>query len=163
MEQKEKQMKITLAQALKEKNRLAGEIGRLWALIQSENSKREDKTRVADVAEMHRQVKLYTDKLVELKTKIGVANSGENLERIYRMEECKNELAMLSRVGTDESSVFQTLTDTTYKEFKKTVIFSASQILIWKQELQQECNRLQDEMDVFNASTRIDFETPLGR
>jgi hypothetical protein len=30
-----------------------------------------------------------------------------------------------------------------------------------QRELQLECNRLQDEMDAYNALTKIDFETPL--
>ena len=154
-------MKITLAQALKEKNRLAGEIARAWSWIESENSKREDIKRVVDVAETYKKIKLYTDKLVELKTKIGVANV-DNLERIYRMEECKSALARLDRINTDETSVFQKLTESTYKEFKRTVVYTASQILEMREQIQKECNRLQDEMDAFNAAVKIDFESPLG-
>ena len=155
-------MKITLAQALKEKNRLAGEIARAWALLQTENSKREDIRRVVDVEETYKKIKLYTEKLVELKAKIGVANAG-NLERIYRMDEYKSALAKLESINTDETSVFQRLTESTYKEFKRTVVFNASQILEMREQLQKECNRLQDEMDAFNASMKIDFESPLGR
>ena len=153
-------MKITLAQALKEKNRLAGEIARAWALLQTENSKREDIRRVVDVAETYNKIKLYTEKLVELKAKIGVANAG-NLERIYRMDEYKSALAKLESINTDETSVFQRLTESTYKEFKRTVVFNASQILEMREQLQKECNRLQDEMDAFNVATKIDFESPL--
>ena len=43
--------KITLAQALKEKNRIAGQIRVLWDGIQQENSRREDETRSIDVRE----------------------------------------------------------------------------------------------------------------
>ncbi|MBR4902266.1 MAG: hypothetical protein IKZ46_15110 [Victivallales bacterium] len=154
-------MKITLAQALKEKNRLAGEIARAWALLQTENSKREDIRRVVDVAETYNKIKLYTEKLVELKAKIGVANAG-NLERIYRMDEYKSALAKLESINTDETSVFQRLTESTYKEFKRTVVFNASQILEMREQLQKECNRLQDEMDAFNVATKIDFESPLS-
>ena len=154
-------MKITLAQALKEKNRLAGEIARAWALLQTENSKREDIRRVVDVAETYNKIKLYTEKLVELKAKIGVANAG-NLERIYRMDEYKSALAKLESINTDETSVFQRLTESTYKEFKRTVVFNASQILEMREQLQKECNRLQDEMDAFNVATKIDFESALS-
>ena len=154
-------MKITLAQALKEKNRLAGEIARAWSWIESENSKREDIKRVVDVEETYKKIKLYTEKLVELKAKIGVANAG-NLERIYRMDEYKSALAKLESINTDETSVFQRLTESTYKEFKRTVVFNASQILEMREQLQKECNRLQDEMDAFNVATKIDFESPLS-
>ena len=155
-------MKITLAQALKEKNRLAGEIQRLWAMVAKENSKREDFKRVIDVEATYQTLQLYTEKLIELKTKIGVANA-ENLDRIYRMEEFKNQLLKLANIGTDETTDVIRLTDTQYKELKRSVVFDAAKIWQLREQLQLECNRLQDEMDTFNATTRIEFETPLGR
>jgi hypothetical protein len=155
-------MQITLAQALKENNRIAGEIARAWNLIEGENSKREDIRRIADVKETYDKVMLYTEKLVELKSKIGVANA-ENLGRIYRMEECKSILSHLDDVSTDETSDFQKLTESNYKEFKKTVVFNATQIWELKQKFQKECNRLQDEMDAYNAAKTIDFDSPLEK
>ena len=154
-------MKITLAQALKEKNRLAGEIQRLWAMVAKENAKREDFKRVINVETTYQTLQHYTEKLVELKTKIGLANAG-NLENIYRMEECKNQLLKLSNIGTDESTDVVRLSDTQYKELKRTVIFDAAQLWQMREQLQQECNRLQDAMDTYNATTRINYETPLG-
>ena len=153
-------MKSRLAQALKEKNRLASEVERLWGLIIRENSKREDMTPAIDVAKTFELVQLYTEKLIELKTKIGQANAG-NLERIYRMDECKSRLRKLDMVNTDDSTDIQRLTDTQYRELKRNVVFSKTQILAMREELQLECNRLQDEMDEFNAKTTIDFESPL--
>ena len=154
-------MMISLAQALKEKNRIAGELAEAWRLIARENSKREDERRVTDLQELYKIIRLYTDKLIELKTKIGKANSG-NMERIYRMEECKHELSKIEQIDTDESSDFQKISDSEFKEYKRTVVFNSSIIWDWKQKLQQECNTLQDEMDTYNATTKIDFETPLG-
>ena len=153
-------MKIRLAQALKEKNRLASEVERLWGLIIRENSKREDLTSVIDVAKTYELVQFYTEKLIELKTKIGLANAG-NLQRIYRMDECKSQLSKLDMVNIDDSTDLQRLTDTQYRELKRKVVFSESQILAMREELQQECNRLQDEMDEFNATTTIEFDSPL--
>ena len=155
-------MMISLSQALKEKNRIAGELANAWRLIALENSMREDKRRVTDLQELYKTIRLYTEKLVELKTKIGLANAG-NLENIYRMEECKNELQKIERINTDESSDFQKISDSEFKEYKRTVVFNSSVIWDWQQKLQQECNKLQDEMDTYNATTKIDFETPLGR
>jgi hypothetical protein len=154
-------MMISLSQALKEKNRIAGELANAWRLIALENSMREDKRRVTDLEELYKTIRLYTEKLIELKTKIGLANAG-NLENIYRMEECKNELQKIERINTDESSDFQKISDSEFKEYKRTVVFNSSVIWDWKQKLQQECNRLQDEMDTYNATTKIDFETPLS-
>lgn len=153
---------MTLAQALKEKNRLAGELARNWSMIAHENSKREDASRVIDVAETYKKVQLYKENLTELKTKIGLANAG-NLERIYRLEECKNELNRLNSVRTDEASDFQPLGNGNFKEFKRSVVFTAAQIYEMREKVQQECNDIQDELDAYNAVTKIEFESPLGR
>ena len=67
-------MKITLAQALKEKKRLAGEITNMWNLVQRENSCWENHTRCIDIRETLETIGTYTEKLVELKTKIGKAD-----------------------------------------------------------------------------------------
>ena len=155
-------MKMTLAQALKEKNRLAGELARLWTMIARENSKREDAPRVIDVEEAYKKAQLFKGKLTELKTKIGLANAG-NLERIYRLEEAKNELNRLDDIRTDESSDFQPIGDSNFKEFKRTVVFTAAQVYAMREKVQQECNDIQDALDAYNASTRIDFDSPLAR
>ncbi len=155
-------MMMSLAQALKEKNRLAGELAQNWTMIARENSKREDVSRVIDVAETYKKVQLFREKLVELKAKIGLANAG-NLERIYRFEELKNELKRLEDIRTDETSDFQAISESNYKEFKRSVVFTAAQIYEMREKLQQECNSIQDELDVYNATTKIDFESPLGR
>ena len=155
-------MKIRLAQALKEKNRLASEVERLWGLIIRENSKREDLTPAIDVAKTFELVQLYTEKLIELKTKIGLANAGI-LERIYRMEECKSKLANLGMMNTDDSTEIQRLTDTQYRELRRNVVFDKTQVLTMREELQQECNCLQDVLDDYNASITIEFDSPLGK
>ncbi len=155
-------MKITLAQALKEKNRLAGELSKNWMMIARENSKREGISRVIDVAETYKLLQIYREKLVELKVKIGQANIG-NLERIYRLEECKSELARLESIKTNEDSDFQSIGNSTYKEFKRTVVFTAAQIYKMREKLQQECNEIQDELDDYNASTKIEFESPFTK
>lgn len=152
--------KITLAQALKEKNRIAGQIRVLWDGIQQENSRREDETRSIDVREALETVELYTGKLVELKTKIGLANAG-NLERIYRLEECKAKMAKLGGIGTDESTIYLEAYSTGGKEIIRNVVVTRKEIRDMQRELQLECNKLQDEMDAYNALTMIDFETPL--
>ena len=152
--------KITLAQALKEKNRIAGQIRVLWENIQQENSRREDETRSIDIREALETVELYTEKLVELKTKIGLANAG-NLGRIYRLEECKAKMAKLSGINTDEATVYLEAYSTGGKEIIRNVVVTRKEIRDMQRKLQLECNRLQDEMDAYNALTMIDFETPL--
>ncbi len=151
---------ITLAQALKEKNRISGEIRRLWEALQQENSRREDETRSIDIRETLKTIELYTEKLVELKTKIGLANAG-NLKHIYRMEECKGKLAKLADVNTDDAPFYLQVYSNNGKLISRNVVISKKEIREMQNRLQLECNKLQDEMDAYNALTKIDFETPL--
>ena len=151
--------KITLAQALKEKNRLAGEIRRLWGLFQSENSCMENHTRSIDVAKTLQTIEHYTAKLIELKTKIGKENAG-NLQNMYRLEEAKNRMAKLNETnGSDDDE--REYTRDTYHYVKRTAIFNEAKLLDMKRKLQIECNGLQDKLDAYNALHSIEFDTPL--
>ncbi|MBP5671013.1 MAG: hypothetical protein J6X49_01365 [Victivallales bacterium] len=150
---------ITLAQALKEKNRLAGEIRRLWGLFQHENSCLENHTRSIDVEKTLQTIEHYTAKLVELKTKIGTANAG-NLKNMYLLEEAKNRMAKLNETNANEDGDREYSHDS-YYYVKRTAIFNESKLLEMKRKLQLECNALQDKLDAYNALHKIEFNTPL--
>ncbi len=150
---------ITLAQALKEKNRIAGEIRRLWRLFQSENSCLENHTRSIDVEKTLQTIEHYTAKLVELKTKIGTANSG-NLKNIYLLEESKNRMAKLNETDASEDGEREYTRDTCHY-IQRTAVFNEAKMLEMKRKLQLECNALQDKLDEYNALHKIEFDTPL--
>ena len=151
---------ITLAQALKEKNRLAGELSRLWGLFQHENSCLEDHTRSIDVAKTLQTIEHYTAKLVELKTKVGAANAEGNLKNMYLLEEAKNRMAKLNATnGNEDGEREYTRDDCHY--VKRTAVFNEAKLLEMKHKLQLECNALQDKLDAYNALHRIEFDTPL--
>ena len=151
-------MKITLAQALKEKNRLAGEITNLWGLVQRENSCWENHTRCIDIRETLETIRIYTEKLIELKTKIGKANK-DNLENMYTLEEMKNRISKLDGLDTDEDVKYLGV----HEDIKmvRSSVVTASEVLKMKKELQLKCNRLQDALDAYNVRNTIDFDTPL--
>ena len=150
-------MKMSIAHALKEKNRLAKEIERLWSAIQSENSCLDTHKRTADVKKALETIKLYGTKLVELKTKIGNAYQGEMFRKIHLLDETKNRLAKLANTnGSEDPEV-----SSRGGKIKRTAVFNDEMLLAMQRQLQGEANRLQDEIDAFNASTKIDFETPL--
>jgi len=151
---------ITLAQALKEKNRLTGEIRRLWGLFQHENSCLENHTRSIDVEKTLQTIEHYTAKLVELKTKIGAANAAGNLKNMYLLEEAKNKMAKLNETNTNDDDEREYTRDT-YHYVKRTAVFNESKVLEMKRRLQIECNMLQDKLDAYNALHKIEFDTPL--
>ena len=150
---------ITLAQALKEKNRLAGEIRRLWGLFQLENSCEENHTRSIDMAQTLQTIEHYTAKLVELKTKIGTANAG-NLKNMYLLEEAKNRMAKLNETSGNEDSERE-YANNGYSYVKRSAVFNEARLNEMKRRLQIECNALQDKLDAYNALHKIEFDTPL--
>ena len=151
-------MKITLAQALKEKNRLAGEITNLWNLVQRENSCWDNHTRCIDIRQTLEMIETYTEKLIELKTKIGKANQG-NLENMYSLEELKSKISKLDGIDTDEDVKFVGVQGTI--KMVRSPDVTASEVLKMKKELQIRCNQLQDALDAYNVRNTIEFETPL--
>ena len=151
-------MKITLAQALKEKNRLAGEINHLWSLVQRENSCWDNHTRCIDIRETLETIGTYTEKLIELKTKIGKANK-DNLENMYSLEELKSKISKLDGMETEEDVKYMGVQGTV--KMVRSPDVTASEVLKMKKELQIRCNQLQDALDTYNVRNSIDFGTPL--
>ena len=151
-------MKMSIARALKEKNRLAAEIDRLWEIVQSENSCLETHTRTADVRKALQTIELYTSKLVEIKAKIGNANQPEQLRKMNLLDETKNRLAKIAATsGSEDPEIdFRNARRT-----ERTAVFDDEALLAMKRQLQLEANKLQDQLDAYNAVTQIDFETPL--
>lgn len=151
-------MMITLAQALKEKNRIVGEISRLWELVENENSCWESHTRSVDVKETMKTIEFLVQKLVELKTKIGKANEG-NLANMYALEECKSQMSRFSKLNTLEDVRYRGVNDD--KMEMRSAEITAQEVLQRNKTLQRQCNQLQDELDAYNATHKIEFETPL--
>ena len=150
-------MKISLAQALKEKSRLAGEITHLWQLFQNENSCLETHKRKIDVKQTLQTIDRYTAKLVELKTKISVANQGTHLRNMEQLAELKKQLNALSLVQGSEDPEF----DCKAQWIKRTAVFNEAALESMRKKLLRKIDLLQDQLDAHNAKTEIDFETPL--
>lgn len=151
-------MLITLAQALKEKNRITGELNKLWQLVQTENACWENRSRSIDVNETMQTIHSYTEKLIELKIKIGKANEG-NLKNMYALDEYKSQISKYNNVDTQEDIRY--LGENEERMLAKKCIISAGEVLKQVKTLQLKCNQLQDELDIYNATHKIDFDTPL--
>ena len=150
-------MKMSLARAMREKNRLNDEIDRLWKIFQDENSCLETHKRTADVEQTLQTIDQYSAKVVELKTKIGNANSADQLRRIHLLDETKNRLTKLSATDGSENPV-----ERYDGKIERTAVFDDETLLAMRRQLQSEANRLQDQIDEFNAETKIEFDSPLN-
>ena len=150
-------MKISVAQALKEKKRLAGEIACLWQLFKNENSCLETHKCKIDVKETLQTIEHYTAKLVELKTKISLANQGDHLRNMQLLDETRHRLSKLDAVSGSEDPERNNFDGL----IERTAIFTEKQLDAMKQRLRRDADQLQDKIDEHNAKVRFDFETPL--
>lgn len=143
--------KITLAKALKLKNRLAGQITKLTADIQAYNSVQAGAEAV-DVRVRYTERADTVARLTALKYAIYRAN--EPVQRaIFELAEKKAEVALLSGLNTKHGSYkegFPTAGDVTY-----TAVLRKAEVDAMTAKLEAEIDRLQDRLDGFNHETTI--------
>lgn len=146
---------MTLAQALKKKNRLAGEIARQQSILQRENSRRSDNMSNVNRQEVLDNILKLSEELGTLKAAIAAANVGI-YAALERMAEYKSLIAFYQSLSTryGEEVVF------VGRDQEKVTYYWDSLI---KQEdvdkrvaeLQERINSLQDEVDAYNATHQI--------
>ena len=150
-------MEITLAKALKRKNRLIGKIRKTEADIQAFNSRPAEKTEVeVDVSKLDQERQDSVNKLVELKTKIIVAN-GPIWDQILTLVEIKNEIRFWAGVPTTHGKNFvRGYRDTEVLEYeaqyKKKYVDQRISIL------ESRVDSIQDVLDQHNYKTMIEFD-----
>jgi len=155
---------ISLAQALKQKNRLAGEVARLRKIVERENSRKESKPSRADVRKVFEESVARSRELAALKGAIAAANAGVLAGRhgIYGklnlQAELRGLIAFLKELDVKEGEEIERVgflsrdeaTRATYvAEIKRDEI--DRNVVACQSEIEQ----LQDEIDEFNAATKI--------
>ena len=147
---------MNLAQALKQKNRLAGELVRQQQILQRENARRSDSVSTVKRNEVWQNIQDLSTKLGTLKGKITTANIGI-YPSLERMAELKARIAFVSNlpkrdgeeisfVGHDQEKLVYTWSSYINQEACDVEVAS----------LQEQINKLQDEVDSYNATTEID-------
>ena len=146
----------SLAMALKQKNRLAGELVRQQQILQRENARRSDSVSTVDRDGVYRKILDLSDQLGELKGKITQANVNI-YPALERMAELKGRIAFIQGlqkregeevvfVGRDQEQVkYQWDSFINQEKCDETVA-----------ELQEQINDLQDEVDAYNATTEVE-------
>ena len=146
---------ITLAKALKLKNRLAGRLAKLQTDIQAYNSVPEGQTDQVDVPALMRTREELVDALVGLKTAINAANR-EVQRDIYDLAEKKATAQFLGCVNTrhgPQPAVYPNTSEVTYVATLKKADVDA---LVAR--LENEIDRLQDRLDHFNHAHTVEVE-----
>lgn len=151
---------VSLAFALKQKNRLAGKIAAVNAVIARENSRLENTTSTVNVEEKFAERKQLVNALIKLKTQISQANISI-YSVLAEMEEVKAEIALLESLNVsvepqreveyeDGKQVIRTILRVAFitQDYRDRVVAKRRDTIA----------ALQDKVDEFNATTKITIE-----
>ena len=99
--------RVTIARALKEKNRVAGRLAKARELVGRENSMDKNVPRGIDVSETYTLAKTLRDRLVSIKSAIAEANS-PIVSKIIELDEVKSEISYLNGLDVKEGKFVET-------------------------------------------------------
>ncbi len=145
----------TLAMALKQKNRLAGELVRQQQILQRENARRNDSTSKVDRDKVWSNILDISDELGYIKGKITTANIGI-YPKLERMAELKSRIAFVQSLPKREG---EEITSVGYNQEKLTYTWNSCitqeicDALVVA--IQDQINELQDSIDLYNGQTTI--------
>jgi hypothetical protein len=153
-------MNITIAKALKEKNRIAGRIAKLQGQVVKHNRYKKDSVREFSSKELLMTLQVEWAYLIDIKSKIAKANAGIS-DKLVQLTEAKAELSFwnsISNTGPSEEVVSESkYIGGTYVSVDTVMICDVS-----SKDVQTNINRvqkliedLQDEIDDYNARTKI--------
>jgi hypothetical protein len=146
---------MKVKQALKYKKKLASKMNQEFSKVQMYNSVEEGSTRVYDVKESMKNWLTMSEELVELKTKLHLAN-GPVYGKIFRMSELKSQLSNLKSLDCVEGKY----SDRYGRMGGDAPIIKNAQIGILERDqmvsiIEEEIERIQEELDEHNATTSI--------
>jgi hypothetical protein len=140
---------MNIKQALKEKNKLAKKVTDLMDRTNRNNSMDEGAVRSYDPKESLEQALQMVDDLVNLKTKMHMANA-EVYDKIFRMSEYKYLKTLNCSQGTIVTSRYG---DSTARQMTTVITEVERDALVEKYETL--IDNLQTELDTHNATTQI--------
>lgn len=146
---------MNLSQALKQKNRLAGEIVRQQQILQRENARRSDSVSTVIRKEVWERILDISDNLSALKGKITQANVNI-YPSLELMAELKSRIAFLQTLPKKEGEEMQFIgRDQEKLIYKWDSFINQSKADGMVEVIQEQINELQDKIDQFNATTTI--------
>ena len=147
---------MKLSKALKEKNRLIGEMNKHKDIISRENSRSERSTSTINCEKLYQRFFEIRENLIQLKTAIFKANV-PIYEHIVRMGELKAEINWLERLPTQDGEVVESHYDGQPRYIKYFAWLKTETVDSMCNKLRLEIDELQDLIDEHNAVTEIDF------
>lgn len=146
---------MKLTQALKLKNRLAGEMAKLQEILRRENTRRSDSVSKVSRYEVYNKILKLSEELGALKSRIAKTNVGI-YPALERMAELKSKIAFLvslpkkegeeiAFIGRDQEKLVYTWDSYITQEICDVSVA----------EMQEMINKLQDAVDEYNATTEL--------
>ena len=145
---------MKLAKALKVKNRTIGEINRLKAILQRENSRKTTDRVTIDIEVLKDELEKNITLLIKIKTAITHANIGI-YSAICEMDELKSVKDFYSNLNTTEGEVrerFHTDETASYVAHIK-----RDDVDRMTKEMQVQIDALQDRIDEYNSSVDVEM------
>jgi len=144
---------MNIKQALKEKNKLAKKVTDLMDRTNRNNSMDEGAVRSYDPKESLEQALQMVDDLVNLKTKMHMANA-EVYDKIFRMSEYKSLVKYLKTLNCNQGTIVTSrYGDSTARQMTTVITEVERDTLVEKYETL--IDNLQTELDTHNATTHI--------
>lgn len=146
---------MNIAQALKLKNRLAGELNRKQQILARENARRNDSVSKVDRMAVWTEILALSDKLGELKGRITQANVSI-YPALERMAELKSRIAYVENLPKREGEELEYVgrnDERVSRNWDSYINQEEADRLVAK--FQTEIDELQDKVDTFNATTQL--------
>ena len=152
---------ISLHKALKIKNRLAGELAKLQIIANQNNSVREDQKegKSIDLRKTWEEMAKTRKALIDLEGRIATATA-PIAAKLVELAELKAEIAFLESLAIQEGSTDVVTgygANSSAKTVKWHTYISQEQRNSLAREFKDKIELLQDEVDEFNAKTKIEF------
>lgn len=148
---------MSIARALKVKNRVAARLGIIRNRISSENSMESTIKRTFDINKLIDEEKNLYDQLNAIKTAIAKANI-EITDKLIAMSELRSKIEWMRSIPTKEGTFQESIRyndapiPRTY-----TAILSGMDVIQETEAMQTRIDAIQDEIDEFNATKHIDI------
>lgn len=141
---------MNLTKALKHKKKLVKQIDEMFIRFSKFNSVEKGSIGY-DPEQAYTQWVELTNTLIDLKTKIHIANVGI-ADKIFKLGELKNMASKIRNVSTQEGTVKDRYTDVTSEYVTHMNLFAKD---IRVKELEEQIETLQEEIEAYNALTMI--------
>ena len=152
---------VTLARALKLKNRLAGQLSKLGGRAVAHNSNLVGAKNPYNSLDVFKEYEDVQAKLVEVKTSIQLANASI-VRKIIEIGEVRSQISLLQGINVTEGPVHQSSysSDTEIvREYVAAIGAEKRDTMIAALEL--DIDNLQDDIDNHNAVTKVDLSFDL--